>query len=165
MEGNRINSLPLVSVHMITYKHEQYIRQAIEGVLMQVTDFGYDLIIADDCSPDKTPEIVNEIIRTHPKGSCIKYYRHSENLGMTKNGLFAFSKCTGKYIALCEGDDYWTDQMKKYKSLQKQIQFQDTVKWKTAIVDGGVKVVDERGVPLVPPKRISGIFEKRINQQ
>ena len=109
----------MVSVSMITYKHEAYIAQAIEGVLMQVTDFEFEVIIADDCSPDTTQEIVNNIISTHPKGHMIKYFRHLQNLGMQPNGIFATTKCTGKYIAVCEGDDFWTDPYK----LQKQVDF------------------------------------------
>ena len=109
----------MVSVDMITYQHEAYIAQAIEGVLMQETNFEYDLIIADDCSPDKTNEIVKNLIATHPKGHIIKYFRHPKNIGMQANGLFAFEQCNGKYIALCEGDDYWTDPNK----LQKQVDF------------------------------------------
>lgn len=109
----------MVSVDMITYKHEAYIAQAIEGVLMQETNFEYDLIIADDCSPDKTEEIVKNIIATHPKGHIIKYFRHEKNIGMHQNGLFAVQQCKGKYIAICEGDDYWIDPLK----LQKQVDF------------------------------------------
>ena len=63
---------PMVSVSMITYKHEAYIQQAIEGVLMQETNFEFDLIIADDCSPDKTSEIIEEILNKHPKAYRIK---------------------------------------------------------------------------------------------
>ena len=114
---NVVEKSTLVSVQMLTYKHEAYIRQAIESVLMQKTDFELDLIIADDCSPDKTPEIVNDVIRNNPKGYRIKYFRHEQNIGIQKNGLFALSKCKGKYIAICEGDDYWTDPYK----LQKQV--------------------------------------------
>ena len=110
---------PLVSVDMITYKHEAYIKQAIEGVLMQETNFEYDLIIADDFSPDNTEAIVRNIIATHPKGHIIKYFRHEKNIGMQANGMFAGQQCKGKYIAICEGDDYWTDPNK----LQKQIDF------------------------------------------
>lgn len=109
----------MVSVDMITYGHENYIRQAIEGVLMQETNFEFDLIIADDCSPDNTQEIVKGIIKNHPKGYRIKYFRHKKNLGMQPNGLFAYEQCQGKYVAICEGDDYWTDPLK----LQKQIDF------------------------------------------
>lgn len=109
----------MVSVEMITYGHENYIRQAIESILMQETNFDYDLVIADDCSPDNTQEIVNDIIKNHPKGQIIKYFRHKKNIGMNANGLFALKQCKAKYIALCEGDDYWTDPYK----LQKQIDF------------------------------------------
>jgi glycosyltransferase involved in cell wall biosynthesis len=111
----------LVSVDMITYKHEQYIAQAIEGVLMQQTNFNYELVIANDCSPDNTDAIVKHYINHHPKGHLIKYFRHEMNLGMQKNGLFAVQQCYGKYIALCEGDDYWTDPLK----LQKQVDFME----------------------------------------
>ena len=113
--GNKL----LVSVDMITYKHEAFIKQAIEGVLMQETNFEYDLIIADDCSPDNTEAIVRNIIATHPKGHAIKYFRQEKNIGMQANGMFAGQQCKGKYIAVCEGDDYWTDPLK----LQKQIDF------------------------------------------
>ena len=86
---------------------------------MQETNFDVELIIADDCSPDKTEEIVNNFISTHPKGKLIKYFRHSENIGMHRNGAFAGEQCKGKYVAICEGDDYWTDPLK----LQKQVDF------------------------------------------
>jgi len=108
-----------VSVEMITFRHELYIRQAIEGVLIQETNFDFELVIADDCSPDSTSEIVKSIIKNHPKGDKIKYFRHKENIGMQPNGMFAYNQCHGKYIALCEGDDYWTDPLK----LQKQVDF------------------------------------------
>jgi glycosyltransferase involved in cell wall biosynthesis len=113
------NSQILVSVNMITYLHGQYIKEAIEGVLMQECDFNFELIIADDCSPDNTPEIVNEIINNNPNGYKIKYFRHKKNIGMQANSMFAKNKSYGKYVAFCEGDDYWTD---KYK-LNSQIQF------------------------------------------
>jgi glycosyltransferase involved in cell wall biosynthesis len=112
---------PMVSVSMITFKHEKFIRQAVESVLMQKTDFEYDLVICDDCSPDNTKQIVNEIIASSEKKHIIKYFRHPENIGMIKNGIFSLSNCSGKYIALCEGDDYWTDPFK----LQKQVDFME----------------------------------------
>jgi glycosyltransferase involved in cell wall biosynthesis len=110
---------PLVSVSMITYNHQEFIREAIQGVLMQVTNFDFELIIADDCSPDDTQKIVNEIILNHPKGGIIKYFKHDKNLGMQPNGIFASKQCKGEYIAVCEGDDYWIDPLK----LQKQVDF------------------------------------------
>lgn len=108
-----------VSVCMITYNHEDFIQQAIEGVLMQECDFNVELIIADDCSPDSTNKIVHSIIENHPRGSLIKYIRHEKNVGMMPNFVFAMQQCKGEYIALCEGDDYWTDPLK----LQKQVDF------------------------------------------
>jgi glycosyltransferase involved in cell wall biosynthesis len=112
----------IVSVMMTTYKHESYLKEAIEGVLMQIVDFHLELVIADDCSPDFTENIVKDIIDRHPNGRWIKYFRHNTNLGMHKNAIFAFNKCEGKYIAFCEGDDYWSDQNK----LQKQVDFLET---------------------------------------
>lgn len=110
-----------VSVCMITYNHEKYIREAIEGVLMQECDFEVELIIANDCSPDETNKIVFDIIKTHPRGHWIKYTEHRENKGMMPNFIWALEQCQGKYIALCDGDDYWTDTFK----LQKQVDFLD----------------------------------------
>ena len=106
----------MVSVIMITYKHESYIAEAIEGVLKQECDFELELIIADDCSPDSTEQIVKEIINNHPNGHWIRYTKHQTNLGMINNFIWSVKQSNGKYLALCEGDDYWTDPLK----LQKQ---------------------------------------------
>lgn len=108
-----------VSICMITYGHEKYIRQAIEGVLMQNCEFEVELNVINDCSPDATDQIIKDIIKSHPRGSWIKYIKHDKNLGMMPNFIFALQECKGKYIALCEGDDYWTDSLK----LQKQVDF------------------------------------------
>lgn len=112
----------VVSVAMITYAHEKFIRAAIEGVLMQETNFEFDLILCDDCSPDTTPQIVQDIINNHPKGYRIKYFRQEKNIGMQPNGAFALEQCKGKYVAVCEGDDYWINPLK----LQKQVDFLET---------------------------------------
>ena len=112
-------SIPLVSVVMITYGHEKYIEEAIQGVLMQECDFEIELIVANDLSPDYTDRVVKRIIAEHPKGSCIKYTCHEHNLGMISNFNWSLNQTTGTYIAICEGDDYWTDPLK----LQKQVDF------------------------------------------
>jgi glycosyltransferase involved in cell wall biosynthesis len=104
---------------MITYNHEKYIREAIEGVLMQKTNFNFELIIANDCSPDDTDKVVYEYINNHHFGYKIKYFSHKENIGFLSNFVFASKQCNGKYIAMCEGDDYWIDSLK----LQKQVDF------------------------------------------
>ncbi|MFN3942518.1 MAG: glycosyltransferase family 2 protein [Flavobacterium sp.] len=114
-----MNQKLLISVVMITYAHENYIREAIKGVLMQEGDFDLELIIANDCSPDNTDLIISDILRSHPKADKIRYIKHDKNLGMMPNFIFALQEAKGKYIALCEGDDYWTDPYK----LQKQVDF------------------------------------------
>lgn len=104
---------------MITYNHENYIREAIEGVLMQMCDFNIELIVSNDYSIDSTDSVIQDILQNHPKASMIKYINHKRNLGMMPNFIQALEQCNGKYIALCEGDDYWTDPLK----LQKQVDF------------------------------------------
>jgi len=110
---------PLVTVVMTTYGQENYIEESIKGVLSQFFNRDIELIISDDCSPDNTEAIVQKIIHTHPNGSWIKYIRHAENKGAIPNFAWSISQAKGKYIAICEGDDYWTDPLK----LQKQIDF------------------------------------------
>lgn len=113
------NSKPIVSIVMITYNHEKYIAQAINGIFIQNTSFPIEIIIADDNSPDLTENVINELIKTAPENITIVYTKHKENKGMIKNFVWALQHASGKYIALCEGDDYWTDSQK----LQKQIDF------------------------------------------
>jgi glycosyltransferase involved in cell wall biosynthesis len=108
----------IISVIIITYNHEHFISEAINGVLMQEVKFPIELIIADDCSPDKTKFVV-ESFKTHKNYNWIKYTRHQTNKGMMANFMWALQQSKGKYIALCEGDDYWTDPYK----LQKQVDF------------------------------------------
>lgn len=118
MSTNQSNQLPLVSVCMLTYKHEPYIKEAIEGVLMQEVDFPVELIIADDNtnSDNTTPEIIEDCVKNHPNGSWVNYTRHQENKGMVLNFAWTLDQCQGKYIAICDGDDYWTDPKKlKYQ--------------------------------------------------
>lgn len=110
---------PLVSVVMITYAHENFIEQAVSSILMQNCDFEVELIIANDNSPDSTDQIVLDIIKNHPKGKWIKYTKHQINTGMMPNFIWALEQCSGNYIALCDGDDYWADPYK----LQKQVDF------------------------------------------
>jgi glycosyltransferase involved in cell wall biosynthesis len=110
-----------VSVCMITYAHENYIQEAIIGVLMQECNFEIEIIVADDNSPDKTENVIKSF-SNHPKYRFIKYVKHKKNKGMISNFKWASEQCTGEYIALCEGDDYWTDPLK----LQKQVDFLET---------------------------------------
>jgi glycosyltransferase involved in cell wall biosynthesis len=107
----------VVSICMITYNHEKYIAQAIDSVLMQKSNFDYEIVIGEDCSTDRTREIVLEYKVKHP--DKIKLLLQDKNVGMMPNFIETLRACTGKYIAILEGDDYWTDTYK----LQKQVDF------------------------------------------
>ena len=110
---------PTVSVAMITYNHERSIAQAIESVLMQLTDFTVELIIGEDCSPDATRDIVREYAARFP--AVIRPLLHEHNIGIGHNVVKVLSACRGKYIAMLEGDDYWTDEHK----IQLQVNFME----------------------------------------
>jgi len=109
-----------VSVCMLTYNQEKFIAQAIESVMMQEADFDYELAIGEDCSTDKTRDICVAYKEKYPHK--IRLLLRQENLGMMQNFVQTFSTCTGQYVALLEGDDYWTAPHK----LQKQADFLDT---------------------------------------
>jgi glycosyltransferase involved in cell wall biosynthesis len=112
---------PMVSVVMITYNHEKYIAEAMNGVFMQKCDFNIEFIIANDKSTDTTNRVINEIIdqTAIPDHIKLRYYNHLNNKGMMKNFVWSLEQAKGYYIALCDGDDYWTDPLK----LQKQVDF------------------------------------------
>jgi glycosyltransferase involved in cell wall biosynthesis len=110
-------SEPLVSVKMITYNHAPYIAQAIEGVLQQKTNFLFELVIGEDCSTDGTREIVFEYQKKYP--DIIRVITSDRNIGGRKNSYRATKACRRKYIAFCEGDDYWHQPLK----LQKQVDY------------------------------------------
>lgn len=108
---------PLVSVIMLTYNHAPYLKEAIEGVLIQKTNFEFELIICNDASPDHSNKIIKPFEEKYP--DIIRYFYHEKNIGFEENQRFAFKQCIGKYVAYCEGDDYWTDENK----LQFQFDF------------------------------------------
>ena len=112
----------MVSIACITYNHENYIEDAIKGFLMQKTRFPIEIIIHDDASTDRTAEIIKSYEKKYP--DLIKPIYQLENQyskGVKISANNVWPKCKGKYIALCEGDDYWTDPYK----LQKQVDFME----------------------------------------
>lgn len=109
---------PKVSVSIITYNQKDFIIDCIESILVQSFK-DLEIVIGDDCSTDGTSEICKHYQNKYP--NLIKYYRRSENLGMMGNWIATLKNCSGEYIALCEGDDYWTDPLK----LQKQVDFME----------------------------------------
>ena len=117
MKGNTANQFPLVSICSTTYNLEKYITQAIESWLNQKTDFEYEIVISDDGSTDRTKEIIQEYIQKYP--GKIRLISNAKNLGMLPNFIQSLKEAKGKYIAVCDGDDYWIDANK----LQKQLDF------------------------------------------
>lgn len=95
----------MVSVVMIAYNNERYIDRAIEGVVRQQVDFDIELVICDDASTDSTADIVAKWAKKYP--GVIRYSRNASNLGVQGNYLEAFRHCRGKYMAMCDADDYW----------------------------------------------------------
>lgn len=106
-----------VSVAIIAYNVEDYIGEAIESILNQRVDFRVEIVIGEDCSTDRTSEIINQYQKEYPL--LIRVLENEQNLGLTPNSVATQNACQGQYIALCDGDDYWTDQNK----LQRQIDF------------------------------------------
>lgn len=116
---------PLVSVLMITYNHENYIEKAIESVMMQNTDFAFKLFVGVDFSTDRTQYVCSLLKEKY--FNRIELFLNKQNIGMRLNALQMFDVCynsNSKYIAIIEGDDYWTDEFK----LQKQIDIMESDK-------------------------------------
>ena len=108
---------PLVSICCICYNQEKYIRQTLDGFVMQQTNFPFEIVISDDGSKDTTRQIIAEYKTKHPK--MFRDVSPEQNLGSITNFAYVQKEAKGKYIAICEGDDYWTDPYK----LQKQVDF------------------------------------------
>lgn len=108
-----------VSVVMMTYNHERFIAQAVNSVLLQDVDFEYELLIGEDCSSDRTREILIEMQGNAP--DKIRLFLNDVNIGMFHNLNQLLGECKGEYIALLEGDDYWSSPLK----LKKQVDFLD----------------------------------------
>lgn len=106
----------MVSIFCITYNHRNFIEKAIEGFLMQQCNFNIEIIIGDDCSNDGTTQIIDSYAAKYPH---IKRLVADENMGPIKNMIRVALAAKGKYVATCDGDDYWTDPLK----LQKQVDF------------------------------------------
>lgn len=112
---------PKVSINCITYNHEQYIADAIEGFLMQETDFPFEILIHDDASTDNTQDIIRKYEEKYPNLIKPIYQTQNQYAKVKRIGSFNNLRAKGKYIALCEGDDYWTCNNK----LQKQVAILD----------------------------------------
>jgi len=149
---------PLVSIICRTYNHEKYISEAIESFLMQKTDFPIEIIIYDDASTDNNANIIGKYKKKYP--SIIRPIYQKENQhskGFNRSVRLIYSKAKGKFIASCEGDDYWTDPYK----LKKQVEFleQNTNYIATA---HNVRVIDKNNELVSDKLNPYKLFDKHI---
>ena len=135
---------PLVSIKCLAYNHEKYIGQTLDSFLMQETDFPFEVIVHDDASTDKTADILREYEKKYPL--IVKPIYETENLYSKHDGRITRvpnAALKGKYVATCEGDDYWTNPHK----LQMQADFLESHEDYFAI-GHNVRVVDDDGNPM-----------------
>ena len=139
---------PKVSVCVPTYNHEKYIRQTLDGALMQQTNFDFEIVIGDDASTDNNQQVIQKYVDKYP--NIFRAFLHKHNQGPSEpkefggrnNVLGLLKACRGDYVALCEGDDYWTDPLK----LQKQFDFMEA-NADYAICHHNMSVIYEDGSP------------------
>ncbi len=143
---------------MITYDQERYIGQAIESVLAQEVDFAYELVIGEDRSSDGTRAICEAYREAHSQ--TVRLLARDENLGMVENFFSTLAECTGEYLAIVEGDDFWTDPLK----LQKQADYLDAnpdCALVFARTEAFFQDVDRRGYEI-PPASIRSFTLDRL---
>ena len=146
---------PKLSVILITYNHEKYIEKALDSVLSQVTDFPFEIVIGDDCSPDDTKNIIREYRDKYP--DIIRIVHREKNTGRpTLNVYETTMKCRGDYLAYLEGDDYWTD----YDKLQQQMDFLNEHPEYIACTHSH-KMIDDNGNDITDPEilKISDMYK------
>lgn len=149
------NNAFVVAIKCLAYNHEPYIRDCLEGFVMQKTNFRFVAIVHDDASTDKTADIIREYEAKYPE--IIKpiyetenqYSKHDGSLGRIMDA--AIDATGTKYVAMCEGDDYWTDPLK----LQKQVDILEKDETLMACVTN-CSVVDDKGKTIKEIKRRSG---------
>lgn len=125
IEAIKLDSPPVVSICCISYMHEKFIAKALDSFLGQKTNFHFEIVIGDDASTDATPEIIQKYAASHV--GKIRVLERSTNQGMHKNLAETLKSCKGKFIALCDGDDYWCDVNKIQKQYDLLAQNDKTV--------------------------------------
>lgn len=136
-----INIPVLASVNVITYNHINYIVETLEGILKQKTDFLFDVVICDDYSTDGTRSILETYKRNYPDKIILRL--REKNLGLKYNYFDNINACSGKYVAICEGDDFWTNENK----LQQQIDFLEAHQDYSMCFQNAVELHDYKGHP------------------
>lgn len=131
---------PKISIMLITYNHGKYIAQALESILMQETEYSYEINVIEDCSTDNTQEVVMRYVEKYPH--IVKPFFNKKNIGFKvtqKNFFRGFKTLKGDYIAILEGDDYWSSPQK----LQKQIAFLEANPGYAACSHNTIKVYED----------------------
>ncbi len=137
-------TLPLVSISCVAYNHEAFIAECIEGFLMQETTFPVEILIHDDASTDETAAIIQRFVAQRPDlFKPVYQVENQRSRGVAVSQVFNLARALGKYIALCDGDDFWTDPRK----LEKQASVLEADN-NIVLCYGRVRVVDETGAPL-----------------
>jgi len=138
-----VNPEPLVTVIGITYQHKPYIAESIKSIIQQKTSFAFEYIIGEDFSTDGTREIVFDYAKQYPH--IIRVITADKNVGVHANAERCINSARGKYIALCEGDDYWHDQYK----IQRQVDLIESDP-SISMVCSDVDALDQKTGRLVP---------------
>lgn len=150
---------PMLSILCLTYNHEAFIGQALESFLAQVTSFEVEVVVADDCSSDRTATIVESFSSRF--GGRLSLLRSPVNLGVTRNFRRAYRACRGRYVAICEGDDFW----RGHNKLQTQVDFLEAnpdyviCYHDATIVEAGVERTE---IQLAPHLRVDSSREELI---
>lgn len=150
-----MNSSPLVNIVMVTYNQQDYISQAIESALNQKATFSFQLIISEDCSTDNTVLICKKYADSYP--DKILFIQNKANLGLARNYEKAFNACSGKYIAILEGDDYWIDEGK----IQKEVDMMESDSGIGLVHAGSYLLFEDSGKLVSPPKKMIASNEKK----
>lgn len=128
-----------VSICCLAYNHEKYIEEALEGFLIQETTFPFEILIHDDASTDNTANIIREYEKSYPHIIKPIYQKENQFSKFVRiNAVYQIPRALGKYLAMCEGDDYWTDKLK----LSKTVEFLENNKDYSACAHD-VVVIDE----------------------
>lgn len=151
-------TIPLVSVLCITFNQEWYVRECLEGILMQETTFPVEVVVHDDASTDGTPAIVLEFAERHPSLFKLILQKVNQYSQGSPPVSIAFRESVGAFIAICEGDDYWNNPTKLEKQVQVLLNNGDCL-----VCGGRAYVIREPSnlpytiVPSIPPERLNEI--------
>lgn len=135
----------MLSIYVPTYNHEKYIVETLDSILMQKTEYSYEVLVGEDCSTDNTREVLKKYEEEHPGRVTVFYREHNMNKEKIRNSTDLRLRCKGKYIIGIEGDDFWTDPLK----IQKQIDFLEknpeyvAVAHNCVVVDKNSQIIDE----------------------